>query len=153
MQERGNGKEKVKAEAHFPSDIKRTRQREEIFGILYRAAEPVSAADIYNRMAGSTGGVPFAISTIYRALTVFEEKGYVTRSTPTGQDMCCYEWSRGQHKHYAVCLKCHKLIPLKSCPFEHAEIHTQEEDFTITGHKLELYGYCGACKHKPETEA
>lgn len=128
----------------FPPDMKKTRQREEIFRILAEASEPVSAVDIYNHLLKRIEGANFAISTVYRALTAFEEKGYVTKSTLLGEDMSYYEWNQGQHKHYAVCLKCHKLIPLKSCPFEHAKIEPQEE-FTITGHKLELYGYCREC--------
>lgn len=129
----------------FPTNIKKTRQREEIFKILSEASEPVSAVDIYHQLLKSTGDMSYAISTVYRALAVFEEKGYVSKSTLTGQDMAYYEWCQGQHKHYAVCLKCHKLIPLKSCPFEHAKIDPEEKDFTITGHKLELYGYCRDC--------
>lgn len=129
---------------NFPSDMKKTRQREEIFRILAEATEPISAVDIYNSLLKTMEGTNFAISTVYRALTAFEEKGYVTKSTLLGEDMSYYEWNQGQHKHYAVCLKCHKLIPLKSCPFEHAKIDPQEE-FTITGHKLELYGYCKGC--------
>lgn len=132
-------------ELRFPADIKKTKQREEIFKILCRAAEPVSAVDIYNRLIHNTGDSSYAISTVYRALTVLEEKGYVTKSTLTGQDMAYYEWSQGQHKHYAICLKCRKLIPLKSCPFEHAAITPDEEGFMITGHELELYGYCRNC--------
>lgn len=129
---------------NFPPDMKKTRQREEIFRILAEAAEPISAVDIYNRLLKTMEGANFAISTVYRALTAFEEKGYVTKSSLLGEDMSYYEWNQGQHKHYAVCLKCHKLIPLKSCPFEHAKIEPQE-DFAITGHKLELYGYCKGC--------
>ena len=130
----------------FPSDIKKTKQREEIFRILSEASKPLSAVEIYHRLIKTMENANFAISTVYRALMAFEEKGYVTKSTLTGQDMSYYEWSQGQHKHYAVCLKCHKLIPLKSCPFEHARLDTYEDDFTITGHKLELYGYCRKCK-------
>ena len=124
--------------------MKKTRQREEIFRILAEATEPISAVDIYNSLLKTMEGTNFAISTVYRALTAFEEKGYVTKSTLLGEDMSYYEWNQGQHKHYAVCLKCHKLIPLKSCPFERAKIDPQEE-FMITGHKLELYGYCKGC--------
>lgn len=137
-------------ELQFPADIKKTKQREEIFNLLSQAAEPVNAVDIYHRLIQNTGDSNYAISTVYRALAVFEEKGYVTKSTLTGQDMSYYEWSQGQHKHYAICLRCHKLIPLKSCPFEHKGIAPDEDGFTITGHKLELYGYCKRCKNKSE---
>ena len=155
----------MEAKVEFPSNIKRTRQREEIFKILSQASEPMSAQDIYQQLlqiigtAGDWGeacGGSLALSTVYRALSAFEEKGYVHKSTLLGEDMSYYEWATGQHKHYAVCLSCHRLIPLKACPFEHSDGHSREqnqiqlkeEDFMMTGHRLELYGYCGSCRTK-----
>lgn len=130
----------------FPEDVKKTKQREEIFRILLEASCPMSATDIYQCLLKTEKYTGFAISTVYRALTLFEEKGYVIKTMPMGGDMSYYEWSQGKHKHYAVCLKCHRLIPLKSCPFEHTKIDPAVEDFDVTGHKLELYGFCKSCR-------
>lgn len=130
----------------FPVEIKKTRQREEIFKILTEETEPVSAVEIYNRLAGTLSGANFAISTVYRVLTAFEDKGYVLKSSVTGSDMAYYEWNYGTHKHYAVCLKCHRMIPLKGCPFESAKLEADNDGFAVTGHKLELYGYCRECR-------
>jgi Fe2+/Zn2+ uptake regulation proteins len=136
-------------EEQFPVDIKKTKQREEIFRILTSALEPVSAVDIYSCLLKMMPDAGFAISTVYRSLAVFEEKGYVVKTSLTGSDMSYYEWCQGQHRHYAVCLKCHKLIPLKNCPFEHMKIDAAE-NFTVTGHRLELYGYCKGCRLERE---
>lgn len=133
-------------DAKFPEDIKRTKQREKIFRILFCASKPMSAADIYQCILKSGVNTGFAISTVYRVLSVFEKMGYVTKSALMDEDMSYYEWNRGGHTHYAVCLKCHKLIPLEDCPFEHAQIHPAEKGFCITGHKLELYGFCKGCQ-------
>ncbi len=135
------------AELQFPDNIRRTKQREEVFRLLAAASGPMSAVDIYNQLLQSMTDGNFAMSTVYRVLAVFEEKGYVIKSAPSGSDMSYYEWCRGQHRHYAVCLKCHRMIPLKRCPFENAALDAAE-DFTITGHKLELYGYCKGCSTK-----
>ena len=48
--------------------------------------------------------------------------------------------------HYAVCLECHRRIPLKNCPFSQIHMGKEAEDFTVTEHKLELYGYCKECR-------
>lgn len=130
----------------FPKEIKRTKQREEIFNILIKETEPVSALEIYQSLVQNLGECNYAISTVYRALSIFEEKGYVTKSIMMGSDMAYFEWNHGTHKHYAMCLKCHKLIPLKECPVENKVIETKSDDFVVTGHKLELYGYCHKCK-------
>lgn len=132
--------------AEWPDGMKKTRQREAVFQILINAKEPLSAHEIYRRMDKEQISDHYAISTVYRALTVFEEKGLVVKSTLMGEDTAVYAWNHGAHRHYAICLKCHKLVPLQSCPFEHMDMHTNDEDFQITGHKIELYGYCKKCK-------
>ena len=91
-------------DAKFPEDIKRTKQREKIFRILFCASKPMSAADIYQCILKSGVNTGFAISTVYRVLSVFEKKGYVTKSALMDEDMSYYEWNRGGHTHYAVCL-------------------------------------------------
>ena len=67
-----------------------------------------------------------------------------------GDGTVVYELNRGEHTHYAVCLECHKRIPLPSCPFAHVHLEQDTGDFTVTGHKLELYGYCKKCQEARE---
>lgn len=88
----------------------------------------------------------YAVSTIYRILAAFEEKGLVTRTTWMGDGTVVYELNRGGHTHYAVCLECHKRVALPGCPFAHVHLEEEPGDFTVTGHKLELYGYCKECR-------
>lgn len=133
-------------EYQWPSGIKRTRQREDVFRVLTQAEEPMTAMEIYQRVMDNTHNSNYAISTIYRSLAVFEENDLVEKNTLMGEDMAVYEWKREQHKHYAICLACRRKIPLQECPVEHLHIHSGPEDFTITGHKLELYGYCKDCQ-------
>ena len=132
----------------WPEGIKKTKQREDVFRVLVEAKEPLSAIEIYNRIQQQNGQINYAISTIYRSLAVFEEKGLVEKSTLMGEDTAVYEWQHGKHKHYAICLKCHKLVPLAKCPFEHVKLDTSDENFTVTSHKLEIYGYCNKCKEE-----
>lgn len=134
----------------WPEGIKWTKQRKDIFEVLSRADKPMSAHDIYQEILKheAVDASTFAISTVYRSLAIFEEKGLIEKSMLMGSDTAVYELVDGHHKHYAVCLSCHKLVPLKHCPFEHVEhSHMESEDgeFVVTGHKLELYGYCKEC--------
>lgn len=141
--------EQVPAIPVFPEieGLKKTKQREMVYATLADAQMPLSAQDIYQKLLMEKElGSGFAISTIYRALSAFEEKGLINQSRLPGSDMAVYELKRG-HKHYAMCLGCHKLIALEHCPFEQQIMpHMETSDFTITGHKLELYGYCKDCK-------
>lgn len=139
---------------NFPKGIKWTKQRKDVYQVLLDADEPLTALEIYQRTFEERQAAGYALSTIYRILAAFEEKGLVIRSAYMDENIVVYELDRGEHTHYAVCLNCHKRIPLQSCPFAHihvpkhqdAEVSAEEKDFLVTGHKLELYGYCRECR-------
>ena len=138
-------------EMDFPPDIKKTKQREEMFRILLQASEPMTAQEIYMCLINRMKKNNFAISTVYRGLTVFEEKGYVEKTTLIGEDLSYYEWVKGRHRHYAVCMKCRRMIPLKFCPFyqhsfDQEKIEIEEEGFQVSGHRMEIYGFCRNCR-------
>lgn len=137
-------------ELQYPQGMKWTRQRKHVYEVLWQAKEPLSAVQIYNRVDKSEEEGMYAVSTIYRILAAFEEKGLVNKTTWMGDGTVVYELNRGEHTHYAVCLECHKRIALPSCPFAHVHLEQETGDFTVTGHKLELYGYCKSCKSKEQ---
>ena len=139
---------------NYPQGIKWTKQRKCVFDVLKQAQEPLNAHQIYNLVINKmnaqeecgAGESNYAVSTIYRILTAFEEKHLVSKSNWMDSGTFVYELERGQHTHYAVCLSCHKYIPLQICPLVHMHVPEAGENFKITGHKLELYGYCRDCR-------
>lgn len=139
-----------KKKTEYPKGLKWTRQRKDVYEVLLAATEPLSAVQIYSRVEPQDSST-YALSTIYRILASFEENHLVNKTNWMGDGTVVYELNRGGHTHYAVCIDCHKRIPLQSCPFAH--MHFEDaEDFTITGHKLELYGYCRDCAKAQKTK-
>lgn len=132
----------------YPRGIKWTRQRKDVYDVLMQAPEPLSAIQIYNHIEKTEQTGNYAISTIYRILAVFEEKNLVIKTNFLGDDKVVYELNKGEHIHYAVCLNCHKRIPFHICPFEHMHKNIEENEFLVTEHKLELYGYCKQCREQ-----
>lgn len=139
----------------LPCDMKKTKQREDVFRVLSEAKVPLSAMDIYEKLREEIKSPQeeinkeksvYAISTIYRALQAFEKHDLVEKSMLAGSDMAVYTLKAKEHTHYAICLNCHKMVPMKECPYEH--IHFEEEEFTVTNHKIEVYGYCKKCGEK-----
>lgn len=128
-------------EPEYPQGIKWTKQRKSVYKVLRDVSEPLNAAQIY-RLAG---GRDYALSTIYRILAAFEEKKLVEKNVCLEDGTVVYSLARNGHTHYAVCLGCHRRIPLQSCPFAHIHMEKEPEGFTVTGHRLELYGYCMEC--------
>lgn len=143
--------------AAYPEGIKWTKQRKAVYRALWEADSPLSAQQIYRRAGGmGEDGEAYAFSTIYRILGAFEEKGLLEKTawmgeSEDGHTTMLYELKKGGHTHYAVCLECRRRIPLKNCPFAGLHLEKETEEFTVTDHKLELYGYCRDCR-KPEKE-
>lgn len=151
---RSDAKTEFTPEAHklpgtedtYPEGLKWTKQRKAVYQILRTSEEPLSAIRIYNLVEQLSIGEEYALSTIYRILSVFEDKGLVEKEAAMDDGTVYYSLNRGEHTHYAVCLECHKRIPLQNCPFAHMHLEKETEDFQITGHKIEVYGYCKNCK-------
>jgi len=138
----------MKERTDWPPELKKTKQREEIYRILELAEKPLSVNEIYVRIDRALcQKYHVAVSTVYRIMFAFEKHHLVIKSTLMGDETALYEMNRGGHKHYAICLKCHKLVPLEMCPFEKVQIQTKDNDFTITSHKIEIYGYCKVCQN------
>lgn len=135
----------------YPEGIKWTKQRKAVYRILQNAEEPLSAARIYALVERECPGEEYAVSTIYRILAAFEEKNLVEKDADMEDGSIYYSLTTGDHRHYAVCLECHRRIPLQTCPFSHMHFHGETEEFTITSHKLELYGYCKECRNAEKT--
>jgi Fur family ferric uptake transcriptional regulator len=59
-----------------------------------------------------------------------------------------YEHIYGHEHHcHLRCLGCRKIIEFRNGSVEAAETHVgQAHDFEVTGHKLEIYGYCANCR-------
>lgn len=131
----------------YPQGLKWTKQRKSVYRVLWEASEPLSAVQIYNLSVQKADGEEYALSTIYRIMAAFEENGLVEKTTWMGDGTVVYALNRGEHTHYAICLECHRRIPLQSCPCIHIHPEREVEDFVVTGHKLELYGYCSTCRN------
>ena len=135
-------------EKNWPEGIKKTRQRIDIYKVLYESETPLSAAEIYTALNKEGAKEMYAFSTVYRNLLAFEKTGLIVKNVLSTEDNALYEIKRSTHKHYAVCLLCHAKIPIKSCPLHDLskDITNSLPDFEVTGHQLEIYGYCKECK-------
>lgn len=126
--------------------IKATRPRIRILAALDAADTPLSVPEIQARLEEDSGW----ISTLYRTLDLFTQKGLVVRSTPMGDGLNYYQRNRHQHTHYAVCLSCRRMIDLQHCPIQDLVPELGESGFTVIGHHLEITGYCSDCAKDAE---
>lgn len=130
-----------KLPALWPEGVKKTRQRSCVLSVLKEADTPLTAADIYGRIGKDAG----SLSTIYRILEMFTQKGMVIRTVLLDSGAAVYEMDRHDHRHYAVCMVCHKIVAVQNCPMEVFTPDIRDGNFHVMGHKLELQGICGEC--------
>lgn len=121
------------------SGLKCTRQRIAVMQALASAVSPLSAEEIYEKSEN------MSLSTVYRTVETLCEKGIAVKNTIRDSDKFYYALMTDAHRHYAICLGCHGMKYIDTCPVHSPDI----DDFTVTGHKLEIYGYCDKCKPKP----
>jgi Fur family ferric uptake transcriptional regulator len=128
----------------WPEGIKWTKQREIVLTVLENLCDPQRAAEIY--LTTERSGQTVCLSTVYRILELYVQRGLVNKLNIMNQDTAVYEFNRLKHKHYAVCMRCRKIITLESCPMNEFFQELGDNDFQILGHTLEVYGYCKDCR-------
>ncbi len=131
---------------NYPENLKKTMPRLAIFEILKNSGEPLTASDIYKLTEKQNLKVNF--STIYRTLNAFEKANIIVQhNLPSGGE-AVFEIRNEKHCHYAICLDCKKKIPLNECPVMHNIAELDENNFEVTEHHVELFGYCKDCRLK-----
>jgi Fe2+ or Zn2+ uptake regulation protein len=124
--------------------LRLTLQRKAVIDCLVESGKPLSAEDIY--LTSQSGGLGINLATVYRTLETLTEAGLVER---VGIDLqrAYYTLCRGkQHLHHFFCLGCGESYDLPYCPIKEAPLDDLvPEAFTVTGHRYEVYGYCGRC--------
>lgn len=125
--------------------IRNTKQRNALLDILKETETPMTAEEIFLKMKEIDKGI--SLSTIYRILDLFISFDIVIKSNPSEENKAIFELNKMEHKHHLFCLSCKKIVPVMDCPLDKFEKLVQDETgYEITGHKLEIYGYCPKCK-------
>lgn len=126
------------------SGLKKTKHRILVLKTLDKNEYPVSAEQLYFQLKKEN----INLSTIYRILNIFEEKGIVKKEVNQNKENV-YSLVLKEDSHYLVCVKCHKRTPLPGCPYHEINEQIEEETgYQILDHNTEIYGICPECKNK-----
>lgn len=127
------------------SGLKNTRHRVTILELLEQNDQPVTAEQLYSEMLSKP--IPVNLSTVYRTLETLCEKDLVTKLTIEGGSKALFEFNNNLHRHHLICLECKKIMTIESCPLgDYEQKLADSTNFAITGHKLDIYGYCPNCR-------
>jgi Fur family ferric uptake transcriptional regulator len=126
-------------------DLRLTEQRRLIAEVFFRAVGHPSAEEITREVKSANAGIGFA--TVYRTLKLLTEAG-LAKGMSIGDGFARYETpsQRGHHDHL-ICRGCGRIVEFENDQIESLqEKVARQHGFTVTDHKMELYGLCGACR-------
>lgn len=126
------------------SKLRYTERRKKIISILLNTEKPLSPEEIYDIMKTETTSVN--LSTVYRALQIFERKGIVIK-TLRNDGIGYYSLNTDEHKHLIVCKDCGRVQVIRDCPLDdYAKMVAERTGYEVLGHDLEFTGLCPECK-------
>lgn len=126
---------------------KLTNQRKAIIEVFFDNKSTLLTADeIYEKTILKFSGTNF--STVYRNLDVFIISEIIQKINLTGSSSSYELIDEPSHHHLMICKDCGKTETIEFCPFEEVRKKLIDQNFTLTDHKFELYGYCGKCDKK-----
>ena len=126
-------------------NLRLTEQRRLIAEVFFRSGGHPSAEEITREVKAANAAVGFA--TVYRTLKLLTESG-LARGMSIGDGFARYEPpSRQGHHDHLICRACGRIVEFENDRIESLqEKVAQQHGFTVTDHKLELYGLCGTCR-------
>lgn len=128
-------------------NLRLTDQRKLILEMFLKEKGHVSVEEFHDKVKkiDSTIGK----STIYRALKHLCSSGLALASD-FGDGVQRYELHWGQQHHdHLICEKCGKKVEVMDSRIEERQLRLADDNgFTLTGHRMNLFGICGVCRKK-----
>ena len=125
--------------------IIRTTARVYIIETMLAKDVPMEANEIFEHILSKVGEESIWLSTVYRNLELFEQKGLVHQVRMPDSDSSFYHLHEQEHKHFAICEICRKEIPLAFCYLDELADSLEEQGFTPKYHRLDIFGLCKEC--------
>ncbi len=127
--------------------MRATPEREVILAEVFANHDHFDVEELIMRLRQK--GLRISRASVYRTMALLVESGLVQEVYVEDGHMH-YEHIYGHEHHcHLRCLGCRKIVEFRNGSVEEAEKRIGEaHDFTVTGHKLEIYGYCAACREQ-----
>ena len=126
------------------ANLKYSRQREGLLDILKEQKTPITIEQLDELVRAKK--LSINLSTIYRILEAFLKHEMIEKTFNITMQSYVIELKHSHHRHYLICLDCQKMIPIHHCPMHDiVEQIEKEQNFHVSAHQLEIYGYCSDC--------
>lgn len=129
-----------------PSIQRFTRVRRSLLALFEKTAHPLSVPELLEQL--KKDGVSANKTTIYRQLDSLREKGIIKEIPIAGHALHYELATQKNHHHHLICVTCHRKqdISVTEDFKRHERSIKKKQQFDITHHSLEFYGYCKHCR-------
>ena len=120
-----------------------TPQRVAIYGALVNTTSHPTAEQL---LASVRRRLPdLSANTVYYTLAALKEADLV-HEVNYGHECARFDGNVEPH-HHVVCRRCRRIVDVQDEALDRLPLRaTREARFTVTGHRVEIYGYCAACR-------
>ncbi len=124
--------------------LKQTKQRQVVIRHFLKLDRHVDADDLYGSIRKA--GYNIGLATIYRTLNLLKEAGLVEQRL-FADGRASYELLiPNLHHDHLICTTCGKIVEFENKEIERLQAQVAaEQRFTLSSHRLELYGLCARC--------
>ncbi len=140
-------------EALKPHCARWTGARQEVFDLLVKTEQHLSAQDIHRLCQDANSDI--GLTTIYRTLELLDKAGLVGR-VHSGDGHTRFEYRRSaqaDHHHHLICTGCGQILNYRDFEQEELELVRRTEEllarkhgFLIRDHNIEFIGLCPECR-------
>lgn len=127
------------------NQMKSTRQREKIAEVFFRSEDHLSAEELLLLVRQVDASI--SLATVYRTLKLLVESGLAESRNFGGDGQTRFEPAEDHDDHHdhLICLSCGKIVEFVNEEIEALQDKVAESfGFTVTRHKMELYGHCSS---------
>jgi Fur family ferric uptake transcriptional regulator len=125
-------------------NLKWSKQREQLVDLFLSAEGHVTADELYHTAQKIYADIGYA--TVYRTLRLLARSG-IASAARFGHKSARYENAgKARHHDHMVCTRCGMIIEFESPQIEKSQNEiARQKGFTMTHHKMVLYGVCKEC--------
>ena len=127
--------------------LKATRQRDLIVDTFFSQAGHISVDELFEKVTARDSTIGAA--TVYRTMKILTDAGLASARHFEGAQTR-YEAALDRHHHdHLICTSCSNIFEFENERIEELQDRVAaEHGFTVTHHKLELYGLCKDCQER-----
>lgn len=134
--------ERILARYMAERGLKSTRQRSLVLSTFFQAGGHLNVEELLARIRAVDPKVSAA--TVYRTMKLLTESG-IAHARQFGDGQTRFEIASDHHDHL-ICTGCGAIVEFEDEKIEALQLEVaRRHGFTVTDHKMELYGKCAAC--------